>query len=160
MTRYLRVGAVAALLCATALLAGCPPGAAGGQSQQNMPSGMKSPPGLETGGAQTVMGSTTIIAPNDSILLVRYSNPPPFRDHAKFIAPPEPPWQSCRRVIPSDTWVLVEGLNFNGRDPKAEKDVNQLLPASGLAYFYWKYELKPAPPPEATKKETPGKRGR
>ncbi len=156
MTRYLRIGAVAVLLCASVLLAGCPPGGAGGQSQSNVPPGIQPPPGLESGGARTLMG-TTITAPNDSFLLVKYARlPQALREPPA----PEPAWQSCRRVIPTDTWVLVEGLNYDGRDQAAEKDVNQLLPSMGLAYFYWKYEPKPAPPPEAAKKATPGKKGK
>jgi len=155
MTRILRVGAVIALLCAATLLCGCPTGAAGRQNQQNMPAGMLPPPGLDSGGAQTVMGSTTITAPNESYLLVKFSR---TSGALREPPPPEPKWQSCRRVIPLEWHVLIEGLNYDGRDEKAEKDVNQLIPSANLTYFLWKYEPKPAPPAE-TKSEA-GKKGK
>jgi hypothetical protein len=84
---------------------------------------------------------TTITPPENSVLLVRYSYAPASAQQAKPL-PTE--WQSCRRVIPAESYVLVEGVNYDGRDKAAEKDVNQLIPAASLAYLYWKYEPKPA----------------
>ena len=148
MVRYLRAGAAIALLCAAVLLCGCPPGAGGGQ--QNMPPGSQPPPGLDSGGAWTLMG-TTITAPNDCYLLVKFA---PRDEGRAGPATEEPKWRSCRRVIPIESYVLIEGLNYDGRDDKADKDVNQLVPASELAYFYWKYEAKPAPPAETKSEST------
>jgi len=106
---------------------------------------------------------TTITPPTDSFLLVKFQLARESALRGEMSGKPKPEeagWKSCRRVIPMDQWVVVEGLNYDGRDQAAEKDVNQLLPSMGLAYFYWKYEPKPAPPPEATKKATPGKKGK
>jgi len=153
MSRYLRGAGLVTLLGCAVLLAGCPPGA-GGQGQQNVPPGIQPPPGLDSGGARTLMG-TTITAPSDSFLLVKFAQ---LQESIRGKPPAEPKWQSCRRVIPMDWWVLAEGLNYDGRDAEAEKDVNQLIPSSSIAYFYWKYQPKPAPPAE--EKQTPGKKGK
>lgn len=124
------------------VLAGCPgfpgtPGASGAGGQQNVPPGLQPPPGEKSGGARTLMG-TTITPPEDAYLLIRYGYGG-AAENAK--------WQSCRRVIPLENAVIIEGLNHDGRDKAAEKDVNQLLPMPGLMFF-WKYELKPTPPPQ------------
>ena len=142
-------------------LAGCPgmPGAPGGAGgQQNVPPGLQPPPGEKSGGARTLMG-TTITPPENAILLIRYG----YGGSAASAT-----WKSCRRVIPLDNSVILEGLNYDGRDKNADKDVNQLLPLAGLT-FYWKYEPKPTPPPQpgrgsraGGKPEAgpPGRRGR
>ena len=56
------------LFSLTALLPGCPgmPGTAGA-GQDNLPPGMKAPPGMESGGGRTLMG-TTITAPLASMV--------------------------------------------------------------------------------------------
>lgn len=154
MTSALRIVLVIALLSLTVLLCGCPPGGARGQNQQNMPSGMLPPPGLQSGGARTLMG-TTITAPEDCYLVVKFELLP----HAPTNPPaPGPKWQSCRRVIPCDGYLLIEGLNYDGRDEAADKDVNQILPTDRLSSFLWKYESKPAPP--APTRQESGKKGR
>ena len=138
-----RMAALIALVCVVPLLCGCPgmPGAGGAGGQEKMPPGVLPPPGLESGGARTLMG-TTITSPDGYYLLVKYS-------YAQTGGTPQVgEWQTCRRAIPLDNCMLVEGLNYDGRLAGAEKDVNQLLPFSGLTGFYWKYEAKPAPPPE------------
>jgi hypothetical protein len=129
------------------VLAGCPgvpgaPGAGGAAGQQSVPPGLQPPPGETSGGARTLMG-TTITPRENAYLLIRYGYGGAAED-AK--------WQSCRRAIPLDNAVIIEGLNYDGRDKAAEKDVNQLLPMSGLVLF-WKYEPKPTPPAQPTGKE-------
>ncbi len=147
MTRHVRIAALIALLPFAALLAGCPPGMGGRNTQQNMPPGMLPPPGMDSGGARTLM-DTTITAPSDHYLLVKFALSTPA---AKGAPAEEPKWQTCRRVIPLTSYLLIEGINYDGRDAGAEKDVNQLIPASELSYFYWKYEAKPVPPAEENK---------
>ncbi len=152
MMKPTRIALLLGLVCLIPLLTGCP-GAPGGQ--QNMPPGVLPPPGLESGGARTLMG-TTITAPDNYYLLIKYTC-------AHLSGQEAPPrgaeWQSCRRVIPLDSCIMVEGLNYDGRQQGAEKDVNQLLPFSALASFYWKYEAKPTPP--ASEQTTPqGRRPR
>jgi hypothetical protein len=128
-------------LILVALLAGCPgmPGAAGGRGAENTPPGLLPPPGMTSGGARTLMGAT-ITPPENSFLLVKYVYSEAPAESAA--------WLSCRRVIPLDNSIIVEGLNYDGRNEALEKDVNQLLPFLGLVSFYWKYEPKPAPPPK------------
>lgn len=92
------------------------------------------------------MMGTTIVAPDDSYLLVKFAR----RGETAGPSPSEPKWRSCRRVIPMDNFLIIEGLNYDGRDEKADKDVNELVPTRDLEYFYWKYEAKPAPPASAT----------
>jgi hypothetical protein len=144
-----RIAILIAGLLLVALLAGCPgmPGAPGaaGSSPQNVPPGLQPPPGEKSGGARTLMG-TTITSPDNAILLVRYG----------YGQATDASWKSCRRAILLDAAVMVEGINFDARDKQAEKDVNQLLPMAGLT-FYWKYEPKPTPPPQA-KSTGPGGR--
>jgi hypothetical protein len=147
----IRVAILIAGLILTMLLAGCPgmPGATGGSGggAQNVPPGLQPPPGVTSGGARTLMG-TTITPPENAILLIRYGYGPAAA--AK--------WESCRRAILLDNAVIIEGLNYDARDKSAEKDVNQLLPLVGLT-FYWKYEPKPIPPPQPKgKEERPGQR--
>ena len=129
------------LLLAGSLLAGCPgmPGMpGGGQTQQNMPPGVLPPPGLESGGARTLMGST-ITAPDNAYLLVSLD-----RAGSEPSVPAE--WQTCRRVTPLENCLLLEGMNYDGRAEGAEKDVNQLVPYEQLRRFEWKYEPRPVPP--------------
>lgn len=140
-----------------ALVAGCPgmPGAGGGSSAERMPPGMLPPPGAKTGGARTLMG-TTITAPDDAYLLVKYSY---------GAQGPATDWRTCRRIIPLESAVMVEGINYDGRAKGEEKDVNQLLPFAGLTSFLWKYEPKPVPPAGEEEKKgspqpRPGRRGR
>jgi len=149
MHRYSRILLLLLGLSLAMLLSGCPgmpgvPGGAGGASAQNVPPGLQPPPGLKSGGVRTLMG-TTITPSDDSVLLVRYA----------YAGQPSAGWQSCRRIVALDTYVSLEGLNFDGREKSAEKDVNLLLPWSGLASFTWKYEPKPTPPPQP---KTPGAR--
>jgi hypothetical protein len=133
------------------VLAGCPgfpgaPGAGGAGAQQTVPPGLQPPPGETSGGARTLMG-TTITPPENAYLLIRFGY---------GVAAEMANWHSCRRVIPLENAVIIEGLNYDGRDKAADKDVNQLLPLPGLR-FYWKYEPKPAPPPQPKGEE--GRRG-
>jgi hypothetical protein len=151
MNTCTRIGLLIALLLMCVILAGCPgmPGAAGGKgASSQLPPGLQPPPDLKSGGARTLMG-TTITAPDDSILMVRFAATPlaAYVQNRSVSSPAQariPPWQSCRRIIPAEGYVLVEGVNFDGRAKEAEKDVNQLIPVSAIEYFYWKYEPKPA----------------
>ena len=128
------------LLVFGCLLAGCPgmPGMPGGQEQQ-MPPGVLPPPGMDSGGARTLMGST-ITPPDTAYLLVSFTLQD--RDISR-----EGDWQTARRVVPLDSCVLVEGLNYDGRAEGAPEDVNQLIPYEHLTSFQWRYEERPAPPP-------------
>jgi len=136
MTVYARLALVVTLLSLAVVLMGCPPGATGA-AQQNMPPGVLPPPGLESGGARTLMG-TTITPPDNSILLVSYR---------RADAPEEAPWRSSRRVILTDTSLVIEGINYDGRD-SGDRDFNEVVRISDVAGFSWKYEAKPAPPEE------------
>jgi len=143
-----RMGLLIGVVCVVPLLCGCPGMPGGPSSQQKMAPGILPPPGLESGGARTLMG-TTITPPDNYFLLVKYTYAHPTSPQAADLpAGRQAGWQTCRRAIPLDTCILVEGLNYDGRLQGAEKDVNQLLPFSGLTSFYWKYEPKPAPPPQ------------
>jgi len=151
-----QVGLLVALLIGCVILAGCPgmPAGAGGKGASQVPPGVQPPPGLQSGGARTLMG-TTITPPDDAALLVSFVSFSDPKLLAAYVANrdlsrpagqpgiPEAPWQSCRRVIPLESYVLVEGLNYDGRDKAAEKDVNRLIPAASLTYLQWKYEPKP-----------------
>jgi len=142
MTRWPKAVVLLALVAAGVLLAGCPgmPGAGGGAgAEQKTPPGVLPPPGLESGGVRTLMG-TTITAPENSYLLVRFS-----KVGGRATAT-EPKWQTCRRVNAVENCVLVEGLNYDGRDDVAPKDTNLLIAYTSLASFDWKYEARPAPP--------------
>lgn len=140
----MKAGARAAMLIlllgGTLSLAGCPglPGSPG--QQQTMPPGVLPPPGLESGGARTLMG-TTITPPDNNFLLVRYREAGAPSEQAS--------WQSCRRLMLLENSLLIEGLNHDGRNEQAERDVNRLLPYADLAEFTWKYEPRPTPPAEA-----------
>jgi len=153
------------LLCGlglVALLAGCPgmPGAPGGtgSAAQQAPPGILPPPGLDSGGVRTLMG-TTVTPPNNQILLVRYTTP----NSAAAIQ-----WSSVRRLVFIEGGVMLEGLNYDGRAAGQEKDANRLVPVSQLTSLAWKYEPKPTPPAPAkppasagkAKPEPGGKRGR
>ncbi len=141
MTIFRRSALLVGLLVAGSLLAGCPgmPGMpGGGQSQQNMPPGVLPPPGLESGGARTLMG-TTITAPDNAYLLVSLD-----RMGSELSDPAE--WQTCRRVTPLERCLLLEGINYDGRAEGAPKDVNQIIPYEQVRRFEWKYEARPTPP--------------
>ena len=156
MTILKRLALLTIGLAAVVALSGCPgmPGAPGGgaATPENTPPGLLPPPGTESGGARTLLG-TTITPPDNAFLLVRYT----YAD----ADPAE--WQSCRRILPLDTAVIIEGLNHDGRAADADKDVNQLLPFAGLTALHWKYEPKPTPPPQPEtegRQQRPGRRGR
>jgi hypothetical protein len=127
------------LLTSSCLLVGCPgmPGAPGA-GDQKMPPGVLPPPGLESGGARTLMGST-VTPPDNSYLLVS------FRADKSEAAGVEH-WQTCRRIVPLESCVLIEGLNYDGRAEAAPRDVNELIPYAALQSLQWKYEARPAPP--------------
>jgi hypothetical protein len=149
MTLLRKTFLAVALLGAGSLLAGCPgmPGMPGGAAsqQQNMPAGVLPPPGLESGGVRTLMG-TTITAPEDSYLLVSFTLRGPQAGESVEL-------QSCRRITAADGSILIEGLNYDNRLEGAPKDVNRLLPEAQVERLEWKYELKPTPPAETS---TPG----
>lgn len=143
------------------LLAGCPgmPGApgGGGSAAQQAPPGTVAPPGMESGGARTLLG-TTVTAPNNQILLVQYYLPSVSKQMQ---------WLSVRRLTFVDGGVLFEGLNYDGRLKEGEKDQNLFVALPQLTALSWKYEPKPTPPaakpaPSADKaKPEPGaKRGK
>ena len=141
MTTFRRTAMLVALLVTGSLLAGCPgmPGMPGSsQSQQNIPPGVLPPPGLESGGARTLMG-TTITAPDNSFLLVSLD-----RVGSEPSVPVE--WQTCRRVTPLESCFLLEGINYDGRVEGAPKDVNQIIRYEQVRRFEWKYEARPVPP--------------
>jgi len=148
MATYKTILLFLALLSLGALLAGCPgmPGAPG-SGQANLPPGMKAPPGMESGGGRTLMG-TTITPPDNAVLLVKHVEP---------ASEAEAPWRSCRRVIVLDDCILIEGINYDQRIAGAERDFNEIVPFSDIESFVWKYELKPAPPPEESAAEEKGK---
>ncbi len=153
MSKLTRIVVLVGLICVGSLLSGCPgmpgmPGAAGG-GEQKMPPGVMPPPGLESGGARTLMG-TTITPPDNFFLLVSFST----SGGAGLTAE----WQTCRRIIPLESCIIVEGLNYDGRSKEKPKDVNQLLPYQGLTNFQWKYEAKPVPPPAPATEAKPGPR--
>jgi len=137
---FRKAALLAGLLALGSLLAGCPgmPGMPGAQQQQQMPPGILPPPGLESGGVRTLMGST-ITAPDNSYLLVSFV----LRDRN---VPTESAWQTARRVTPLESCVLVEGLNYDGREEDAPRDINQLILYEHLVSFQWRYEERPAPP--------------
>jgi hypothetical protein len=122
----------------TTLLAGCPGMPGGPSSQQNTPPGLLPPPGLESGGARTLMG-TTITAPDNSIILFK----PVSRE-----AGAESGWQSCRRIMFLDNSVLVEGVNYDGREAEGQKDFNEIIPLTSIERLQWQYVARPAPPAE------------
>jgi len=140
MTTPARFALLTAILGSAVFLAGCPgmPGAPGGGGQQSMPPGVLPPPGMESGGARTLMG-TTIIAPDNAVLLVKHA--PPGSDA-------ELPWRSCRRIIVLTDCVLIEGVNYDLRAEGVEKDFNEVVQFSDIESFAWKYEPRPTPPPE------------
>jgi len=140
MTTLRRAALLIGLLAMGSLLAGCPgmPGLPGAGGEQKMPPGVLPPPGLESGGARTLMGST-ITPPDNSFLLVAF-------DLAGSEPSAAPDWQTCRRVTPLDSCLLLEGLNYDGRAEGAPKDGNQLIPYEQLRRLEWKYEARPAPP--------------
>ncbi len=139
--------AIIGLLAAGTLLVGCPgmpgmPGGGGAGAEQRTPPGVLPPPGLESGGVRTLMG-TTITAPDNSYLLIRFSK-------ARGVAQGgEPKWQSCRRVSLLQDCVLIEGMNYDARDDAAVKDANVMVTYPELVSFDWKYEARPAPPAPA-----------
>ncbi len=127
------------LLTSSCLLMGCPgmPGAPGA-SDQRTPPGVLPPPGLASGGARTLMGST-VTPPDNSYLLVSFEAGEPGAAGAEQ-------WQTCRRIVPLESCVLIEGLNYDGRAEAAPRDVNELIPYAALRSLHWKYEARPAPP--------------
>lgn len=155
MTRIKKIAVLVVLIGIGTVLYGCPgmpgmPGGVGG-GEQKMPPGVLPPPGLESGGARTLMG-TTITPPDNYFMLVSFSIATGTAQTAE--------WQTCRRIIPLESCLIVEGLNYDGRNKEAPQDVNQLVPYSGLTSFQWKYEAKPAPPPEAVTESKPEKNGK
>ncbi|UCC67260.1 MAG: hypothetical protein JSV79_08975 [Armatimonadota bacterium] len=138
MTPPRKILLLLSLLSLAALLAGCPgmPGGPGA-GQDNLPPGMKAPPGMESGGGRTLMG-TTVTAPDNAILLVRHGRP-----NSKV----ESPWRSCRRLIVLDDCMLMEGINYDRR-ADGESDFNEVVPFSDIQSFAWKYEQRPTPPAE------------
>jgi len=160
MNGHLRNAILITGLGLVALLAGCPgmPGATGGggSAAQQAPPGILPPPGLESGGVRTLMG-TTVTPPNNQILLVSYT----------ISASSTGSWSSVRRLVFIEGGVMLEGLNYDGRAAGQEKDANRLVPVSQLTSLAWKYESKPTPPAPAkppasagkAKPEPGGKRG-
>ena len=148
MTIATRIILLGLALSLTTLLSGCPgmpTGPGGADATENMPPGLLPPPGLESGGVRTFMG-TSVTPPDDFILLFRYTD-------ADEASPEGEQWQSCRRIISADSGLFVEGINYDGRVEGAEIDVNQLLPEGDLTSFYWKYEPAPPSSEEATVEE-------
>jgi len=150
MGHWRKAVAVVGLLAMGTLLAGCPgmPGAGGAGAEQRTPPGVLPPPGMESGGVRTLMG-TTITAPDNSYLLVRFTKTqerPPAG---------QPKWQSCRRVSVLESCALIEGLNYDARDDAAAKDANLLIAYPDLASLEWKYEARPAPPAQEQGKGQP-----
>jgi len=158
MMRWWKAVSLLCLLALGTLLVGCPgmpgmPGAGGAGTEQKSPPGVLPPPGLESGGVRTLMGST-ITAPENSYLLVRFTR---VRGQAAGAAAT---WQSCRRVSVVENCLMIEGLNYDGRDDVAPKDANLLIPYTDLESFDWKYEARPAPPAAAPGKGQPKPSGR
>ena len=151
MTTFTKIALLLGLLGMGGLLAGCPgmPGAGGG-GEENLPAGMKAPPGMDSGGARTLMG-TTVTAPDNATLLIRHDRPG---------AEAESPWRSCRRVIVLQDCVLIEGLNFDQRTTGEGADFNEVLPFADVQSFVWRYEPRPTPPAEeAESKPTDKEKG-
>ena len=147
MNASLRTILLVAALALLPLLTGCPgmPGAGGGGgAAQNTPPGVLPPPGLESGGVRTLMG-TTVTPPNDQILLVSYAtSPAPYSSAHKFDG------GTVRRLTFVDGGVLFEGLNYDERAKGQEKDRNVFLPLTQVFFLTWKYEPKPTPPASPT----------
>jgi hypothetical protein len=139
MTTCTKIALLLGLLGLGALLAGCPgmPGAPGG-GQDNVPAGMKAPPGMDSGGARTLMG-TAVTAPDNNTLLVRHDRPG---------SEAESPWRSCRRIIVLEDCVVIEGLNFDQRTAGEGVDFNEVVPFADIQSFVWRYEPRPVPPAE------------
>jgi hypothetical protein len=153
MTRSLRFVVLAAGLGLLVLLSGCPgiPGGGGGTAQQTPP-GVLPPPGLESGGVRSIVGAT-VTPPTNSMLLVTYttSGAPPVGE------------QVARRVTVTESAVLMEGLNYDGRVQGQPKDENRLVPMDQVTSFTWRYEGLPAPAaaPQGGPPPTPsGRRGK
>jgi len=131
-----KIAIVVGGIAVATLLAGCPGMPGGPGQQQQTPSGVLPPPGMESGGLRTLMGGS-VTAPDNNFLLVEFSYP---NMPAELQG-----WQSARRFSALDSCILVEGLNYDGRT-SAPKDQNILILYNGLTKFDWKYEPKPAPP--------------
>jgi hypothetical protein len=148
MTTFTKIALLLGLLGLGGLLAGCPgmPGAGGG-GQDNLPVGMKEPPGMKSGGARTLMG-TAVTAPDNATLLIRHDRPG---------SEAESPWRSCRRIIVLADCVLIEGLNFDQRTTGEGADFNEVVPFADIQSFVWRYEPRPTPPAEESESKDEGK---
>jgi len=157
MRLSLRVMWLVAGLGLLVFLSGCPgiPGGGGGGAAAQQPPGTLPPPGLESGGVRTLLG-TTITPPTNSVLLISYST------GASPASGTPPTWQSVRRITVTDTTVLLEGINYNGRDEAQPRDVNRVVQLNQVTPLTWRYEGAPTPPPSTTGKPTtpPSRRGR
>ena len=139
MKTRVRIGILAIGLGLVTLLAGCPgmPGMGGSSSSssaQQSPPGLVSPPGMQSGGARSLMG-TTVTPPDNGTLLVNVT-----------IAGTATGFQSTRRLVFAETGVMLEGVNFDGRTKGQELDTNRFVPTNQITSLTWKYEIKPAPP--------------
>ena len=138
MNRYAHLGLLVVGLGLTVLLVGCPgmPGGPGGTSAaQQSPPGVQPPPGLTSGGVRTLLG-TTVTPPDNSVLLVSYTTSGGASVKNA----------SARRLTVSENTVLIEGLNFDGRNKSAPTDTNEAIPLSQITALSWSYEAKPTAP--------------
>ncbi len=146
MRARIRIGLLAAGLGVTALLAGCPglPGAGGGAggNAAQTPPGVLPPPGLKSGGVRTIIG-TTVTPPDNGTLLVSYTVGAGWDANAKPQLTEQ--WTPVRRITVTESTVLLEGLNFDGRLAKLPKDQNRLLALDKVSSLDWRYEEAPAP---------------
>lgn len=135
------IGSLVTAILALTLLGGCSglPGApgAGGQAQQGPP-GLSAPPGMKTGGARTVLG-TTVTAPDNYVVSVKYSLAPNTAtaanaDDFKGV------WHHCQRILISDGVILIEGIDFDTPNATTETQSQILLPVASVADIAWKYE--------------------
>ena len=139
MKTRLRIGILVIGLGLVTLLAGCPGmpgvgGGGGGNAAQQSPPGLVSPPGMQSGGARSLMG-TTVTPPDNGTLLVNVT-----------VAGTATGFQSTRRLVFAETGVMLEGVNFDGRTKGQEQDTNRFVPTNQITSLTWKYEIKPAPP--------------
>jgi hypothetical protein len=135
------IGALVIAILALTLLGGCSglPGAPGasGQAQQGPP-GLTAPPGMKTGGARTVLG-TTVTAPDNYVVSVKYSLAPNATTAANAVAF-KGAWHHCQRILVSDGVILIEGIDFDIPNATTETQSQILLPVASVADIAWKYE--------------------
>jgi hypothetical protein len=148
---FRRTGIALALAILTlVILSGCSglPGTAGagGQAQQGPP-GLSPPPGMKTGGARTVLG-TTLTAPDKYVLSVKYALASAGAS-ATSAGAYAGAWHHCQRVLISDGIILIEGIDYDKPNATTESQSQVALPAGSITDLVWRYEPDITPPADA-----------